>query len=217
MLLALAKKKKKWKGKKTLSFGICNEGKLGDMPPFRLDVLVLRLDSERSRSRSRSRKEGVERKLWVGGTAFPPPALSPTYTFWCKNYYNLGLLNFPKSFHQDRVWQIKDFLYFPFEIAFSGIVISHLRTPNDILNIGKKFAWANEQRSHEIPYTLYMKYLPTNEISLALSCIKQIHSKRSILALFFVEKAEKSWLDDNVVDYTWVSQKWTLPNEWSET
>ena len=71
MLLALAKKKKKWKGKKTLSFGICNEGKLGDMPPFRLDVLVLRLDSERSRSRSR--KEGVERKLWVGGTAFPPP------------------------------------------------------------------------------------------------------------------------------------------------
>ena len=77
MLLALAKKKKKWKGKKTLSFGICNEGKLGDMPPFRLDVLVLRLDSERSRSRSR--KEGVERKLWVGGTAFPPRPESNLY------------------------------------------------------------------------------------------------------------------------------------------
>ena len=77
MLLALAKKKKKWKGKKTLSFGICNEGKLGDMPPFRLDVLVLRLDSERSRSRSRSRKEGVERKL--GGTASPPRPESNLY------------------------------------------------------------------------------------------------------------------------------------------
>ena len=62
---------------------------MGDMPPFRLDVLVLRLDSERSRSRSRSRsksrsrsrsrKEGVERKLWVGGTAFPPRPESNLY------------------------------------------------------------------------------------------------------------------------------------------
>ena len=149
MLLMLGKKKiKKILKKKTL-FDIYNEGKLGDTLPFRLHFLIEHLDSEQEQEQEQEERSG---KKTLGGwhsLRLPPPWVQPIHfdaeiitIRVSRIFLNIFIRTVIDEVKNDffSTFLLKNCLFRDFHIPF--------RNTYDIFDIGKKFAWAKEQRSH---------------------------------------------------------------------
>ena len=125
------KKIKKVK-KKNFLFDICNEGKLGNTLPFRLDFLIEHLDSEQEQEQKQEERSG---KKTLGGwhsLCLPPPWVQPKILM--RKSKSRIFLNIFISIVLDEVKH--DFFFLSFwKIAFSGIVISHLGTHMTFLTL----------------------------------------------------------------------------------